>query len=146
MGHRNFLVYPYGGTRGGKTAALKVALSAWGNPEEIMTTFNSTRNALDRKAAFYSDLPIGIDEKQVVGDKQGFVESIAYMLGNGQSRGRATRNGGLHEELTRHNICLATGEDPLSSESSSGGVKSRTLAVYGKPIKEKSMKTCKRNI
>src|SRR5690606_12989814 len=134
IGHRNFLVYPYGGTRGGKTAALKTALSVWGDPEKIMTTFNSTRNALERRAAFYSDLPIGIDERQVVGDQQGFVESIAYMLGNGQSRGRAKRDGGLQEEHTWHNIALATGEDPLSDDSSSGGVKSRTLEIYGRPI------------
>lgn len=134
IGHRNFLVYPYGGTRGGKTAALKAALSIWGNPEEIMTTFNSTRNALERRAAFLADLPMGIDERQVVGDQQGFVESIAYMLGNGQSRGRATRDGRLQQEFTWHNITIATGEDPLSSESSSGGVKSRTIEIYGKPI------------
>lgn len=134
IGHRNFLVYPYGGTRGGKTAALKTALSVWGDPEKIMTTFNSTRNALERRAAFFSDLPMGIDERQVVGDQQGFVESIAYMLGNGQSRGRAKRDGGLQEEHTWHNIALATGEDPLSDDSSSGGVKSRTLEIYGRPI------------
>lgn len=134
IGHRNFLIYPYGGTRGGKTAALKVALSVWGNPERTMGSFRSTQNALERQAAFFSDLPMGIDERQVIGDQQGFIESIAYMMGNGQSRGRATRDGKLQPELTWHNITLATGENPLSSDSSSGGIKSRTLEIYGKPI------------
>jgi putative DNA primase/helicase len=134
LSHRNFLIYLYGGTRGGKTAALKMALSVWGNPEETMTSFNSTRNALERRAAFYSDLPLGIDERQIIGDQQSFVESIAYMMGNGQSRGRATRDGKLQEEYTWHNIVIATGEDPLSNDHSSGGVSSRTLEMYGKPI------------
>lgn len=134
IGHRNFIIYPYGGTRGGKTAALKVAMSVWGNPERTMGSFRSTQNALERQAAFFSDLPMGIDERQVIGDQQGFVESIAYMMGNGQSRGRATRDGKLQPELTWHNITIATGEDPLSSDSSSGGIKSRTLEIYGKPI------------
>jgi uncharacterized protein (DUF927 family) len=139
IGHRNFLIYPYGGTRGGKTASLKVALSVWGNPEKTMASFRSTQNSLERQAAFYSDLPMGIDERQVVGDQQGFVESIAYMMGNGQSRGRATRDGKLQTEYTWHNITLATGEDPLSSESSSGGIKSRTLEIYGKPIDDEDV-------
>lgn len=139
LGQRNFLIYLYGGTRGGKTAALKTALSVWGNPEETMATFNSTRNALERKAAFYGDLPMGIDEKQVIGDQQEFVESIAYMMGNGQSRGRATQSGDLQEELTWHNITIATGEDPLSCDNSSGGVKSRTLEIYGKPIDDEGL-------
>ena len=134
IGHRVFLVYAYGGTRGGKTAALKVALSAWGNPERIMTTFNSTRNALERRAAFFSDLPVGIDERQVVGDKQGFVESVTYMLGSGQSRGRSTRDGRLQEEQQWSNIILATGEEPLSDDRSAGGIKTRVLEIYGRPI------------
>jgi hypothetical protein len=139
IGHRNGLVYPFGMTRGGKTAALKVALSVWGNPEETMTSFNSTRNALERRAAIYSDLPIGIDERQVVGDRQGFVESIVYMLGSGQSRGRATKEGGLQEEHTWNSLAIATGEEPISSDSTIGGVKSRVLEIYGKPIDDEDL-------
>lgn len=139
IGHRNGLIYPYGMTRGGKTAALKVALSAWGDPEQTMTSFNSTRNALERRAAIYSDLPIGIDERQVVGDRQGFVESIVYMLGNGQSRGRATKDGGLQDEHTWNSLTLATGEEPISSDSSIGGVKSRVLEIYGRPIDDEEL-------
>jgi len=134
IGHRVFLVYAYGGTRGGKTAALKVAMSVWGNPERIMTTFNSTRNALERRAAFFSDIPMGIDERQVVGDKQGFVESVTYMLSSGQTRGRSTRDGRLQEEQQWSNIILATGEEPLSDDRSAGGIKTRVLELYGRPI------------
>ena len=35
---RIFFVYNWGGSRGGKTAALKAALSAWGDPERLMLT------------------------------------------------------------------------------------------------------------
>ena len=70
---------PYAwGIAGRKTASLKAALSAWGEPKELIAPFNATMAGLERLAAFYCDLPLGIDERQVVGDKQGFVESPVY--------------------------------------------------------------------
>lgn len=45
---RIFFVYNWGGSRGGKTAALKAALSAWGDPERLMANFNATQVALER--------------------------------------------------------------------------------------------------
>lgn len=49
---RIFFVYNWGGSRGGKTAALKAALSAWGDPERLMANFNATQVALERMAGF----------------------------------------------------------------------------------------------
>jgi len=48
----------------GKTAALKAALSVWGDPEGLMASFYATRVGLERLAGFFRDLPLGIDEKQ----------------------------------------------------------------------------------
>ena len=38
---RIFFVYNWGGSKGGKTAALKAALSIWGDPERLMMNFNA---------------------------------------------------------------------------------------------------------
>lgn len=51
LGHRIFMVFNWGNSRAGKTAALKGALSVWGNAEDLTCTFNST-NVRHRKACW----------------------------------------------------------------------------------------------
>ncbi|MBW2560473.1 MAG: DUF927 domain-containing protein [Deltaproteobacteria bacterium] len=134
LGHRVFIVHAWGPSRGGKTAALKAALSVWGEPEGLIANFNATRVGLERLAAFYSDLPLGIDERQVVGDKQGFIESLVYLLGLGKGKARGAKSGGLQVFHNWRTIVLTAGEEPLSSESSQTGIHSRVLELWGTPI------------
>jgi len=134
LGQRVFIIHSWGPSRSGKTAALKAALSVWGDPEDTMTSFNATKVALERLAAFYQDLPLGIDERQVVGDKQGFIESLVYMLGTGKGKGRGSKGGGLQHWNYWRTIVLTTGEEPLSTGSSTAGIKTRAMELYGKPI------------
>lgn len=79
IGHRIFIVYNWGDSRGGKSAALKSALSVWGNPEGLTLTFNTTAVGIERLAGLYNDLPLGLDEKQV-NKSQTNLEQIIYML------------------------------------------------------------------
>lgn len=139
LGHRVFIVHAWGPSRGGKTAALKAALSVWGEPEDLITSFNATRVGLERLAAFYSDLPLGIDERQVVGDKQGFVESLVYLLGLGKGKTRGAKGGGLQAFNHWRTVALTTGEQPLSTSSSTAGIKTRTLELYGIPISDEKL-------
>lgn len=139
VGQRVFIVHAWGGTRGGKTASLKAALSVWGEPEELIASFNATKVGLERLAAFYCDLPLGIDERQVIGDKQGFVESIVYLLGLGKGKVRGAKGGGLQTFSQWRTVVLSTGEEPLSSDSSTGGIKTRVLELYGRPIPDEDL-------
>jgi uncharacterized protein (DUF927 family) len=139
VNHRVFLVHNWGPSRGGKTASLKAALSVWGEPDTIMASFNATKVGLERLAAFYSDLPLGIDERQVVGDQQGFVESLVYLLGLGKGKTRGSKDGGLQAFLSWRTIALTTGEEPLSTESSTQGIKTRALEIYGAPIEDEKL-------
>jgi len=134
LNHRVFLVHSWGPSRGGKTAALKGALSVWGDPEGLVANFNATKVGLERLAAFYSDLPLGIDERQVVGDKQSFVESLVYLLGMGKGKTRGAKGGGLQNTKAWRTIVLTTGEEPLSNDSSATGVKTRVLELWGQPF------------
>lgn len=131
---RNMLVYNWGGSKGGKTAALKAALSAWGEPERLMVNFNATQVALERMAGFFCDLPLGIDERQLAGQKQDRLESIVYMLGSGTGRARGSKGGGLQALNTWRTIAIATGEEPLSTETTKTGVSTRVLEIYGGPF------------
>lgn len=141
VGQRVFIIHGWGPSRGGKTAALKAALSVWGDPEDLMASFNATRVGLERLASFYSDLPLGIDERQVIGDKQGFVESLVYLLGLGKGKTRGAKGGGLQQYATWRTIVLTTGEDPLSSSSSTAGIKTRTMELYGQPFPDEDAAT-----
>lgn len=135
---RNFMVYNWGGSRGGKTAALKAALSAWGDPERMMISFNSTQVALERMSALFCDLPLGIDERQLAGSSQSWLEKIVYMLGSGVGKARGAKAGGLQRTETWRAIAIATGEEPLSQENSQAGVSTRVVDIYGGPFEEES--------
>lgn len=131
---RIFFVYNWGGSKGGKTAALKAALSAWGDPERLMVNFNATQVALERMAGFYNDLPMGIDERQLAGQKQENLEKIVYMIASGTGRARGSKGGGLQALNTWRTVALATGEEPLSTDTTQTGVSTRVLEIYGGPF------------
>lgn len=131
---RIFFVYNWGGSKGGKTAALKAALSAWGDPERLMVNFNATQVGLERTAAFYCDLPLGIDERQLAGNNQGALEKIVYMIASGTGKIRGAKSGGIQTVHQWRTVTLATGEEPLSTETSQTGVSTRVLEIYGGPF------------
>ena len=134
FGERVFVLHLWGPSRGGKSAALVAAQSVWGNPDDITANFNTTKVGLERLAAFFCDLPLGIDEKQVAGDKQEFIESLVYLIGLGKGKVRGAKDGGLQQFNQWKTIALTTGEEPITRYSSAGGIKTRTLELYGKPV------------
>lgn len=134
FGHRVFIIHAWGDSRGGKTAALKAAISIWGEPETLLATFNATKVGMERLASFYNDLPMAIDEKQVVGDKQGFIEGMVYLLGLGKGKARGTKGGGVQNFNVWRTIALTTGEEPISGDNSHTGIKTRVMELWGKPI------------
>ena len=131
---RIFFVYNWGGSKGGKTAALKAALSAWGDPERLMVNFNATQVGLERTAAFYCDLPLGIDERQLAGNNQGGLEKIVYMITSGKGKLRGAKAGGIQNTYEWRTVALATGEEPLSTDTTQTGVSTRVLEIYGGPF------------
>lgn len=131
---RTFFVYNWGNSKAGKTAALKAALSAWGDPERLMVNFNATQVGLERTAALYRDLPLGIDERQLAGSKQENLENIVYMIANGKGKIRGAKSGGVQKTYSWRTVAIATGEEPLARETSKGGVSTRALEIYGGPF------------
>ncbi|MBQ9633056.1 MAG: DUF927 domain-containing protein [Lachnospiraceae bacterium] len=137
--HRTFFVYNWGDARGGKTAALKAALSVWGEPDGLMMNFNTTQVGLERQAALFTDLPLGIDERQAAGSGaygQSRIENLVYMIGEGKGRTRGAKNGGIQKVNRWRTIALATGEEPLSSETSMTGVSSRIIEICKGPFRD----------
>lgn len=137
VGHRIFIIHNWGDTRSGKTAALKAALSVWGDPEGLMASFYATKVGLERLAGFFRDLPLGIDERQVANND--FTDNLIYMLSLGSSKVRGAKSGGLQSSQAWQTIILTTGEQPLSSTNSYSGVYTRTLELYGAPFDDEAM-------
>ncbi len=79
IGSRTFIVNLWGSSKSGKSASLYASLSAWGNPEELKVTFNSTLVGFERLVSLFSDIVLGVNEKQVSHNRQLF-ETFVYML------------------------------------------------------------------
>ena len=139
---RSFFVYNWAGSRSGKTAALKAALSVWGNPDDLMISFNATQVALERMAGLYCDLPMGIDERQLAGqgkNQQDGLEKIVYMLAEGRGRARGQKSGGIQAVNSWRTIALATGEEPIARATTMTGVSSRVIEIVGAPFASEAM-------
>lgn len=140
--NRSFGVYLWAGSRGGKTAALMATMSPWGRAEDLMTTFNSTRVYFERSATFYNDMPLAIDERQLAkSNDQASLDTLIYMLVNGRSRGRGTKDGGLQAIKTWRTVALMTGEMPLTGVTTMTGASNRVIEIYGVPFENEASAT-----
>jgi putative DNA primase/helicase len=128
FGERSALVYIYGESGVGKTALLNLAISAWGNPNDLIGTAFSTAVGLERRAALFCDLPMMVDERQAATHDR-FVDQAVYMLSSGQSKGRGQKEGGLQAVARWRSIILMTGEQDLTG-SAWTGIENRTLQFY----------------
>lgn len=145
---RNFIFHNWFTSRSGKTAALKVAQSVWGNPSILITSFSATKVALENLAAINNDLPLCIDEREVAGkNNDEFNDNFVYTVSNGKGKTRGAKNGGIREFHEWMNITITTGESAIISGNSNNGFISRVIEVYAKPFaKEEIASDIHRNI
>ena len=136
---RVFFIHLWHSSRSGKTATLKLAIAAWGNPHKLIGSFNSTIVGLERMASALRNLPFAIDELQVLNTKRMTTDSIIYMLSQGQGRTRGSRDGGLQETLTWRNIIITTGEEAMLGSNMQDGANSRTFELYAKPVEDTAL-------
>ena len=104
----------------GKTTALAVAASVYG-PRERIKTWRQTGNSLEAVAALHSDQLLILDEMGELDPRD--AGSTAYMLANGQGRGRARRDGSARPRARFRVLFLSSGEIGLQSMvAAAGGV------------------------
>ena len=114
-------VHLRGGSSLGKTTAVLLAASIFG-PPEFMRSWRQTDNALEGTASLHSDLMLPLDEiGQLDPSKAG---AVAYMLANGQGKGRAARDGSARAIAKFQLIFLSSGEISLGDlVTESGGTR-----------------------
>lgn len=126
-----FVFHLWGETGGGKTVALMVAMSIWGNPQagQLVRTMNMTNASMMSTAAFLYNLPFAGDELQTIKDTQhASYDKLIMQITEGIERGRMQYNKNLP---TRHwkNAFLFTGEERCTNDKSGGGTQNRVFEV-----------------
>ncbi len=127
-----FFVHLWGVDSGtGKTVALMVAASVWGDPTigSFVKTFDGTTVGLEKTAAFLNNLPLFLDELQLAKDLKGRTNFDVYKLAQGVGRTRGNRSGGVDLTPTWRNCILTTGESPLTGQAAGAGAVNRVLDI-----------------
>jgi uncharacterized protein (DUF927 family) len=98
----------------GKTITQVAAGSVWGGggPNGWLRSWRSTANALEATAAEHNDLLLCLDEIAEVTPEA--LAEAAYMLANGQGKGRATQHGGARRVARWCLLFLSSGEVGLA--------------------------------
>lgn len=110
-----------GGSSSGKTTALKVAASVWGNPNAYPRLWRATANGLEGLAALHNDGLLILDELSQIDPKE--AGEAAYLLANGQGKARASRNGTARQPARWRLVVLSAGEESLTALMARAGRK-----------------------
>ena len=132
VGSLPFFVHLWGVDSGtGKTVALMLAASVWGNPAlgSYIQSFNGTQVGQERTAAFLNHLPMCLDELQLTKDMRGKSNFDVYQLAQGVGRARGKKSGGVEMTPTWSCCFLTTGESPLTSISAGAGAVNRVIDI-----------------
>lgn len=82
---RTFILNIWGPSKIGKSSTLVAALSAFGAPDEIKTSFFSTLVGFERLLSIHSDFVIGVNERQIC-QSDNLLETFTYMLNEGKGK------------------------------------------------------------
>lgn len=101
-----------GGSSKGKTTAINLACSVWGNPKDFYRTWRATGNALEHTAYMHNDSFLALDEiGEIANPKE--IGNIVYMLANGLGKGRMTKQIAVRPMHQWRLIFLSSGEKSL---------------------------------
>ena len=134
MQAQGFGIHYFGPSSCGKTTALYAAASVWGHPERYVRTWNHTTTALEGTAVNHNHAILCLDEVGQANPDD--VNAAAYMLANGQGKGRGTVTGTVRERANWSLILASNGEVPFDQhiKSASGrdakaGQKTRIINI-----------------
>ena len=136
LGILPFFVDLWGETEGGKTVALMLAASVWGDPADskYIGDFKTTDTALEVKADLLNHLPMFLDDTSKTSARvRDNFEGIIYDLCSGKGKSRSNRALGTRRENRWKNVFICNGERPLSSYANQGGALNRIIEVECEP-------------
>lgn len=126
-----FIVHLWGAQSGiGKSVALILAASVWAYPEigYYVKTTKATDVALEQLAYFAGNMPLCLDELQLIQSKKNFDETV-YALCEGTGKARGAKTGGLQQQKRWNNAIITTGEMPITAATSKAGAVNRVVEI-----------------
>ncbi len=135
LGCSGFVMDYSGRTTIGKTTVLRLAASAYANPDEkqatAVKTWDVTAVWAERTAGVLSGLPLILDDTRMAVPER--VARIVYEVSSGQGRGRGSLEGRARTARW-HTVLLSSGEQRATSFSKQGGVHARVLTLASPPF------------
>ncbi|KAA1042478.1 DUF927 domain-containing protein [Macrococcus equipercicus] len=128
-----FIVDNSGKTSTGKTTALHVVSSVWGN-DKLINSWNSSRVSIERKTSFMNSFPICMDDTRTASPS--ILTSVIYNHSTGVDKGRGSVRS-IVKENTWNNILISTGETSLADMTEGkGGAAARIITLENSPFNE----------
>lgn len=135
-GSRNLQLHLCGRSGSGKTAVAKLAASIFGNPADIIKTFNGTLNSLESFPIKFNDGFHCINElqakKRSARDEE--LETFLYSFEEGKTRSRLDRNSNQRKTNNFRGNRLTTGEQKLTTDFSGAGALARVVEITDSDI------------
>ncbi|MGV9600797.1 DUF927 domain-containing protein [Streptosporangium sandarakinum] len=122
----------YGRSTRGKTTALRIGASVWGDPGEDSTLIGSWRTTMlgiEYRLHIGNGLPAILDDTRTAAE--GLVDQVLYQVSQG--RGKA-RGGGWANSLPWQTILLSTGEQSALSMCAHEGASARVMSMGEPPF------------
>lgn len=125
-----FVFHLWGSTGKGKTVALMIAMSIWGDPSagKLTRTMNMTNAAMMDSVAFLRNIPFGGDELQTIKSNDMKYDKLIMQITEGIERARMHYNK-LLPARSWHCAFLFTGEERCTNDFSGGGTQNRVFEV-----------------
>ncbi len=140
LGADNFVWEWSGKSSVGKTTALGLAASVWGQPRlnldpSIVSSWRVTDVYVERMLATLGDLPMYLDDTRTASTRMKFgidPVQVVYDVVSGTTKGRGTLSGTEAKRAWR-TILMSTGEEPITGDTTKLGVFARSWAIFGQP-------------
>ncbi|MCC5016056.1 DUF927 domain-containing protein [Legionella sp. 31fI33] len=116
------IIHLVGKSSSGKTTALQVAASVWGN-HDYVRSWRATTNGLEAIAAALNDSLLILDEISECDPRE--IGTVVYALANGQGKQRARRTGCARECSKWRIIALSSGERTLTAHMQESGMRTK---------------------
>ena len=126
-----FVVDFWGGSGKGKTVALMLSASVWGNPAEgaYLSSARSTAAAEEIRLGVLNSLPMMIDDISQIKNSVQDIGTIIYQWCSGTSKSRSNQELTLNKVNSWRNCIITNAEQSLVTETMQGGAINRIIDV-----------------